>query len=188
MEVDAEKSELGPEAMGIPVAYSANATEPIRSPWIDVTTAQTTVSAASGDTILLGGLIQKSNETLDRRVPWLSDIPVLGNLFRYKYTDTKRRELLIILTPHVVRNQADADRVRQMESARMNWCLRDVEQIHGNIGGQESSRLEMPVIYPDSNPRGILSNGAPTPAKPSPLPEVPEPVTPPPPAPGVTDP
>lgn len=186
MEVDAEKSELGPESEGIPVAFSAQGTV-IKSPVIEVTTAQTTVSATSGDTILLGGLIQKSNEVLDRRVPWLSDIPVLGNLFRYKTTDTSRRELLIILTPHVVRNQADADRVRQMESARMNWCLRDIEQIHGSVTSQDSNRLEMPVIYPDSNPRGILSQGAPTPAKPSRLPDVPEPVTPPPPSPGATD-
>ena len=64
----------------------------IRSPNINVTTAQTTVSAASGETIVLGGLITKEQETIHRRVPYLSEIPILGNLFRYdSYVDDPQR-------------------------------------------------------------------------------------------------
>ena len=60
MEIDAEKSEVGPEIDGIPVSISATG-EVIRSPRVNITTAQTTVSAASGQTIVIGGLITTSN-------------------------------------------------------------------------------------------------------------------------------
>ena len=59
MEIDAEKSKVNPIEEGIPVSVVNNQT--IRSPTISVTQAQTTVSATSGETIVLGGLITKEN-------------------------------------------------------------------------------------------------------------------------------
>ena len=77
MEIDAEKSEVAPEIEGIPISISATGAV-MRSPRYNITTAQTTVSTASGETIVLGGLITKSEQRLNRRVPYLSDVPVLG--------------------------------------------------------------------------------------------------------------
>jgi type II secretion system protein D len=170
MEIDAERSELGPESEGIPISVSSTG-QVIRSPRINTTTAQTTVSAADGQTIVLGGLITKSNRVRTRRVPLLSDIPVLGLLFRYDLQINRRTELLIILTPHVVRTQADADQVKQAEAARMNWCLGDVEAMQGPTGIHRRGETEMDhyetiVVYPDDNPRGVAE---PIPA-PSPVP------------------
>lgn len=132
MEVDAERSGLGPETEGIPVSVSPNGNI-IRSPRVDTTTAQATVSAANGETIILGGLITKRSLSVERKVPWLGDVPLLGNLFRYDMETTKRTELLIVMTPYVIRDRADEERMQQMEFARMNWCLCDVEQIHGSL-------------------------------------------------------
>jgi len=67
MEIDAEKSEVGPEEEGVPVSISATG-EVIRSPRIETITAQTTVSAASGQTVVLGGLISKSTAKISRKV------------------------------------------------------------------------------------------------------------------------
>jgi len=100
MEIDAEKSDLGPEAEGIPVSVVEGTV--IRQSSINMTLAQTTVSAADGETIVLGGLITKKGSSVHRRVPWLARVPVLGNLFRYDNQTGQRTELLIILTPHVV--------------------------------------------------------------------------------------
>ena len=47
---------------------------------------------------------------------------------------SSRTELLIIMTPHIVRNEADADAIKQAEAARMSWCLCDVTNIHGEAG------------------------------------------------------
>lgn len=158
MEVDAEKSALGPVAEGIPVSFQEG--NVILSPRVDVTTAQTTVSAADGQTIVLGGLITKSKRTVNRRVPYLSNIPVVGMLFRYDQFIGQRTELLIILTPHVVRSEADAERVKQLESARMSWCLGDAEKLQGDMGIRSRGSMEFDgydtrVIYPDHDPRGV---------------------------------
>ena len=161
MEVDAERSEVGPESEGIPISTSNDGTI-VRSPRIDITTAQTTVTAASGETIVLGGLITSRENNIHRRVPLLADIPLLGDLFRYDLKEKRRFELLIILTPQVVMGPEDMERQRQIEASRMHWCTADVEEIHGvhPLYGQHGISLpddDIPVIYPDSNPRGLTS-------------------------------
>jgi len=157
MEIDAEKSELDPVSDGIPVSIAEGTV--IRSPSVNLTTAQTTVSASDGETIVLGGLITKSTKKISRRVPFLADIPVISHLFRYDNASELRTELLIILTPHVVRTPEDAERVKQVEAARMHWCLADVQELHGLTGlyGTDDSLLyRIPMIYPDEDPRGVI--------------------------------
>ena len=157
MEVDAEKSQVGPDQDGIPVSVSLDGTI-IRSPRVDIQTAQATVSAASGETIILGGLITNRKESASRRVPYLSQIPLLGEIFRYDYVDKHRSELLIILTPHVIRNEQEAARIKHIEMARMSWCAADVYEIQGDVGASFDHGIildgDTEVIYPDINPRG----------------------------------
>jgi len=153
MEIDAEKSEVGPEAEGIPVSISSDGNV-VRSPRINITTAQTTVSAASGQTIVIGGLITSSNSSIQRRVPWLSDVPLLGNLFRYDGNANSRKELLIILTPNVVRGRSEAEYIKQVEMARMSWISCDIFNWMNNdcdVAGQLDSGA-IPTIYPDQTP------------------------------------
>jgi hypothetical protein len=163
MEVDAQKSELGPIEDGIPIFVNIAGDE-VLSPRIDIIEAQTTVSAADGQTIVLGGLITESDRTINRRVPYLADIPILGHLFRYDMDAKLRTELLIVLTPRVVRNEDDMEKIKQEEAARMSWCLADVQRVHGATGiyGTDISGLNVPdpaVIYPVDNPRGVLQEG-----------------------------
>jgi len=159
MEIDAEKSDLDPISEGIPVAVS-DGTE-IRSPSINVTVAQTTVSSASGQTIVLGGLITQREQEVHRSVPWLSEIPVLGRLFRFDSVACERAELLIVLTPHVVKNEQEAERLKKVEASRMHWCLADVHELHGDTGlvniheGHDLSDGSTDTIYPDADPMGI---------------------------------
>lgn len=157
MEIDAERSELGPENEGIPVSIVEG--NVIRSPRINTTMAQATVSASDGETIILGGLITKNTVNSQRKVPYLSDIPLLGNLFKYHLDQTRRTELLIVLTPHVVRNSEDEARLKRVESARMHWCLEDVQAIFGDSGMTRAGGTP-DVIYPDLDPHGKLPPGA----------------------------
>ncbi|MDR2440367.1 MAG: hypothetical protein LBE12_13485 [Planctomycetaceae bacterium] len=106
----------------------------IRSPTIDRIHTMTMISAADNETVVLGGLISKENQELRRKVPLLSDIPILGKLFRYDYNKCRRTELLVILTPRIVRNKNDMEHIKQIETARMSWCLGNVTQLHGDIG------------------------------------------------------
>ena len=165
MQVDTERSALGLESEGTPISVSANGTV-VRQPPINITTAQTTVSAMSGQTIVIGGLLTKNKSATRRRIPMLSSIPILGHLFRYDNETVVKTELLIILTPHVVRNEADADKIKQAEAARMNWCLSDIRKMHGDSGlrfrNDDWADTEVPIVYPDMNPLG--AELVPTPA------------------------
>jgi hypothetical protein len=164
MEIDAERSSVGPESEGVPISTSTTG-EVVRQPLINTTTAQTTVSAADGQTVVLGGLLTKEVSKTRRRVPLLSAIPVLGNLFRYDQDITRKTELLIILTPRIVRNEADADIVKQAEAARISWCLGDVRKLHGDPGiytrDGEWFAGQTIVVHPDQTPLGVESVPAP---------------------------
>lgn len=159
MELDAEKSDINSTSQGIPISISASGTA-IYSPIFNVTQASTTISAADGETIIIGGLITKNSNSIHRRIPYLSSVPVLGNLFRYDSIIDRRTELLIILTPHVIRNPLDAERLKQIESARMHWTAADAVDFTGDttlLGSADSNRIldiDTEVIYPDNNPRG----------------------------------
>ena len=133
MEIDAEKSEVGPDSEGIPISISANG-DVIRSPRVNISTAQTTVSALSGQTVVLGGLITRSTLEVSRRLPLVADIPLIGWLFRYDSQTVRRTELLIVMTPRIVRNEMDAEEIKRVESSRMSWVLSDVIDLHGQAG------------------------------------------------------
>src|SRR5207237_788367 len=60
------------------------------------------------------------------------DLPGVGALFRYRTQNKLKKELLIIMTPHVVRSRADGERILADESRKMDWVLGDVLKMHGN--------------------------------------------------------
>jgi general secretion pathway protein D len=76
------------------------------STFADVVTSkrsiETTVLAASGETIILGGLIQDDTNDSQRKVPVLGDIPVLGNLFKSKSKRQTKTNLVVFLRPTVI--------------------------------------------------------------------------------------
>ncbi len=167
MEINAEKSQLGPIDQGIPISINANG-DVIRSPQINITTAQTTVSARSGQTVILGGLITTSESEVTRRVPYLADVPVVGRLFRFDSITKQRTELLIIMTPFIMRTDEDVEWMNQRESERMSWCLADIVNVHGEVsmsaGAGAKYPGDSPLIFPDtqgySAPQELLPSGA----------------------------
>ena len=76
---------------------------------INSRSAETTVTVQDGHTIIIGGLITTTDRDRLNKVPVLGDIPILGNLFRSSRKVKERTELLIILTPTVLRNIEEAD-------------------------------------------------------------------------------
>jgi len=74
-------------------------------PSIDTRELQTQVLVANGDTVVLGGIFQDEKASREEKVPWLGDIPVAGALFRRRANETKKRELLIFVTPTIVEDR-----------------------------------------------------------------------------------
>jgi type II secretion system protein D len=133
MQLSTEKSEVGPEAEGIPISVSASG-QIVRAPRINATTAVTTVSALSGQTVVLSGLLTNRREDIHRRVPLLADIPLIGSLFRYDRVSGQRTELLIVMTPQIIHNKIEADMIKQTESSRMSYIMTDVINVAGDLG------------------------------------------------------
>jgi len=69
--------------------------------------AQTTVTVKDNETIVLGGLITSREERREQKIPILGDIPGLGLLFSNRQNDARKSELLVILTPRVIRTIED---------------------------------------------------------------------------------
>jgi type II secretory pathway component GspD/PulD (secretin) len=95
---------------------------------------ETTVVAGDGETVAIGGLISKRDNKLENKIPWVGDLPGVGALFRFRTQAKEKRELLVILTPHIVRSRADADRILAEESKRIDWVIGDVLKSHGSHG------------------------------------------------------
>ncbi len=152
MDIDAERSDRD-ASRGTPVPTGDGS---VLIQDILKTTAQSTVAAYSGQTVIFGGLIQKTRGNFSRRVPFLADIPILGYFFKYDQETESRSELLVILTPMLVTGEEDLDYVKATESSRMSWCLADVVEMHGDVGLSGGYGLWGPAtggtIYPDLQP------------------------------------
>lgn len=131
MNVFAQKSQLSD--IGVPIFVNATDGSSIESPVINESTATTTVNVPNGQTIVIGGMITKSDSTLERKVPWLGDLPIVGRAFRYDGTTASRTELLIFLTPRIVLTDIDSELIKQVESERLHFIESDAEEIHGPL-------------------------------------------------------
>lgn len=83
-------------------------TSGIDAPTIQQRTIESTVAIQSGQSVILGGLIRDKKEDSKSGVPVLSHLPLVGNLFSQTANSDRRTELLVILTPHVIANPAEA--------------------------------------------------------------------------------
>ncbi|OOO03512.1 MAG: Type II secretion system protein D [Chromatiales bacterium USCg_Taylor] len=86
---------------------------------------QTTVTVQSGESLVLGGLISETKIQSNSGIPFLKDIPVLGALFSQTRDFTDRQELIVLLTPRAVRDEAEARAVTEEFRHR----LRELESI-----------------------------------------------------------
>jgi type II secretory pathway component GspD/PulD (secretin) len=111
----------------------------------------------NGQTIVIGGMITKSDTSLERKVPWLGDLPVVGRAFRYDSTTVSRTELLIFLTPRIVLSDLDSELIKQVESERLHFIESEAEEIHGPLYSvpQSSSELLPHELYPDIQPEAM---------------------------------
>jgi general secretion pathway protein D len=90
-----------------PLAPSASG---IQSPSIQKRSISPQVVVQDGETLALGGIIQESKTLSKNRVPLLGDIPYVGALFGNTSTSSQRTELIVLLTPTVIRNSSEAER------------------------------------------------------------------------------
>jgi general secretion pathway protein D len=94
-------------------------TSSIQSPTIQQREIDTTVAVQDGQTVALGGLISDTDTKGTNGVPWLSEMPVVGALFGTKEDNIQRDEIIILVTPHVVRDVESARSVTDELRAKL---------------------------------------------------------------------
>ncbi len=94
----------------VPLSDSTQFPSYLGWPIVDMRTTQTTVAVRSGQTIVIGGLMQDSEVMIERKVPILGSIPILGNLFKYKYEEKEKTNLVIFLKATII--SADGKEVK----------------------------------------------------------------------------
>ncbi len=72
-------------------------------PPIDTRSVETNVLVDNGETVVLGGVFEREKTFSKQQVPWLGDVPVLGRLFKQEARQDNNRELLIFVTPKILK-------------------------------------------------------------------------------------
>ena len=88
LEIHPEDSDGGVSAEGLPFKDTAEVT--------------TNVLVRSGQTIVIGGLFRERTQEIEKKIPWLSEIPFVGNIFRSTQELSGREEIIVMLTPHII--------------------------------------------------------------------------------------
>ncbi len=110
---------------------SVKISEDVNAPIINSRSADTTVTVQDGHTIVIGGLITTKEQNREEKIPLLGDIPLLGLLFKSTKIVKERTELLIVLTPHILRAPTDSDVMTNQEILRLTLTqgLRDSRKV-----------------------------------------------------------
>lgn len=115
------------------------------------------VVAADGSTVVIGGLVRDNYSDTQNKVPWLGDIPVLGWLFKNQSSDLLKTNLLVFITPHIIRSPDD------LEKASIGKREEFRKRSERALGHELEEREEVPL----DEPIGILGEMGDTEAGPA---------------------
>jgi general secretion pathway protein D len=91
---------------------------PITVPAIAIESANTVAITPNGQTVVIGGLMKDEKTSTDSKIPLLGDIPGVGQLFHHKVSSVVKQELIILVTPYVVRTPKDLAQMSADERGR----------------------------------------------------------------------
>jgi general secretion pathway protein D len=86
--------------------------------------AKTSVVVKDKDTVVIGGLIQDQDQETVSKIPFLGDIPLLGWLFKTKNVDRQKTNLMIVLTPRIIRGAQEMAEVSDLQKERFGDAVR----------------------------------------------------------------
>ncbi|HEX8539798.1 MAG TPA: type II secretion system secretin GspD, partial [Cystobacter sp.] len=108
--------------------------DPVLGPTTSKRSAKTTVVAKDQETVVIGGIMQERTLESVAKVPILGDVPLLGHLFRQTNKRKTKTNLLLFLTPHIIRDQSDFRRIFERKMAERQQF---VEQFYGQVAGYD---------------------------------------------------
>jgi MSHA biogenesis protein MshL len=100
---------LGGDTYNLPVAFSS------------IRETDSIIRAASGQVVVIGGLLQSKKSNTQANVPWLSRIPILGHLFKQSSKSTVKSELIILLQPTVIEPKTWNKEIKKIKDNFPHW-------------------------------------------------------------------
>jgi len=108
--------------------------DPVLGPTTSKRTAKTTVVAKDQETVVLGGIMQDRTIESVSKTPILGDIPLLGHLFREQSHHKVKTNLLLFLTPYIIKDKSD---FRRIFERKLQERQQFVEEFYGQIPGYD---------------------------------------------------
>jgi general secretion pathway protein D len=138
-------------------------------PTTTIRSASTTVLVQNNRTAVIGGLLSGQTEKDRQGIPFLSDIPVLGNLISDNARDSTKQNLLVFLTPHIIRSRLDLQALALDERQKFVRALGRPEV--NNMPQGQFEQLYQPSFNQEVSPQSdIMQYQLPPPAGIAPLP------------------
>lgn len=123
---------------------------------------KTNVVVKDGQTVVIGGLMQEKEEISNNKVSLLGDIPWLGWLFKYNTTSREKTNLLVFLTPHVIRDATELERltIRKREAVSEEDALYQDGELIVRFGPDVATERALEVLRANGTMLvGSLSDG-----------------------------
>jgi type IV pilus secretin PilQ/predicted competence protein len=127
-------------------------------PFKTTTEVTTNLMVQDGRTIVIGGLFRENSQSTRGQVPFLGDIPWAGALFRQRQDQTQRQEIIILLTPHVLKDDSAYSQISEQQMKRaeeLRVGVRKGMMFFGRerlaVSAYENATAELAKPHPDRN-------------------------------------
>jgi general secretion pathway protein D len=124
--------------------------------------AITTVVVKDRQTMVIGGLIRDNVTSSESKVPFFGDIPLLGWLFKYKTSKIEKVNLILFITPYIIKNEEDAQDITRRKADAFEQFRDDHGIKKKKVGGLIESKK--PESSPTGTPPAADSGASVTPA------------------------
>ncbi|MDR1461725.1 MAG: hypothetical protein LBI68_01095, partial [Azoarcus sp.] len=162
--IDQDNSRInsGGAVIPLPMANGGVMQYPIDT--VNTANLQVTAHAYDGLTVAVGGMISQRVSDAEEKVPLLGDIPLLGNLFKKTVRGNSRRQLVLLITPHVLETPEESDVLaRKQEGGMRNMDASGIQQRAPDSWRRESMfdpKTGLASAAPDAG-AGASANAAP---------------------------
>ena len=121
-------------------------------PTFNTQDAETTAVVQDGETLVIGGLIGENKSKSRTGVPYLMDLPVVGRFFGTTFENSERNELIMLITPRVIRGRDEARLVTEDFKAKVNTVRNELERMERDRA-KSPPRLPPPEVTPPAEPK-----------------------------------
>ncbi len=123
-------------------------------PSFDIRQAETTAVVQDGESLVIGGIISERKSQDRTGVPFLMNLPVLGRFFGTTTDEADRTELIMLITPHVIRSREEARYVSEDFKSKLSAARNEVERYRLEQEKLQQQRQLPPALIPQSTVPG----------------------------------